>query len=433
MKHAVVFGLVLILAQSLISAPLVFVREDGNDSSNGLSWAEAKATIPAALNIADAGGEVRVSNGTYIVTAPITVATNVWLHSVNGPELTTLDAANATNALIYVNHADATVAGFTFKNVKCGPQRAHAALHLASGTVTNCIIRDNTANTVSPVYVTGGLLIDSVVTNNLVNDYYGAAGLLITGGTVRHCRIVKNTSNNRSSNTAGVQQEGGTVADCFIVGNSGPSMAEGNGNAAAGVRMTGGLLERCVIACNTNTWDGYSAAGGLYVFGSGTVRNCLIAGNRAQRNSTDVAAGLTITASGALVENVTVVDNTNPNSTADGIRIKDGTLRNAIAWNNGADAVDNLNQSGGTVTYSCFPTAVEGDGNHNQAGAPVFRNAAAGDYRLTPEARSCINRGYTASWGPGDKDLAGDKRISGRFCDIGAYEYQYRGTTLVLR
>lgn len=212
MKHVEVFGLVLVLVQSLISAPVAFVSKDGNDANGGTSWADAKATIPAALNIADAGGEVRVSN---------------------------------------------------------------------------CIIRDNTANKVSPVYVTGGLLIDSLMTNNLANAGYnnGIAGLHITGGTVRHCRIVKNTSNNRSSNTAGVQQEGGTVADCFIVGNSGPSMAEGNGNAAAGVRMSGGLMERCSILCNTNTYTSYNPAGGIYVLGNGTVRNCLIAGNQARRST----------------------------------------------------------------------------------------------------------------------------------------------------
>jgi hypothetical protein len=134
-----------------------------------------------------------------------------------------------------------------------------------------------------------------------------------------------------------------------------------------------------------------------------------------------------------VIESVTVVDNHNPNAAADGIRMTAGTLRNVIAWNNGAADADNLNKSGGTATYSCFPTAVEGDGSHNQAGVPVFRNAAAGDYRLTPQALSCINKGYTASWGSGDTDLAGAPRISAKICDIGAYEYPFRGLAFMIR
>ena len=354
-----------------------------------------------------------------------------------GPETTILRCRRTANPRIsgfWIEHEAAVLSGVTIRGANAGDNnRVGAALNLYNGLVTNCIVRDNHGNARPAVHMRGGRLVASVITNNTANGTFGIGGLGIEDGTVSHCRIVRNTTSNNGSYSAGVQQSGGTVADSLIAGNSGPSMAHNSGHAAAGVRFFGGLMERCVISCNTNTSTSSNPAGGIYVLGKATVRNCLIAGNESRNTTTDIAAGLTVTDAGAVIENVTVVDNHNPNAAADGIRIKAGTLRNAIAWNNGAADADNLNRSGGTVTYSCFPTAVEGDGNHNQAGAPVFRNAAAGDYRLTPEARSCINRGYTASWGPGDKDLAGDKRISGRFCDIGAYEYQYRGTTLVLR
>ena len=354
-----------------------------------------------------------------------------------GPETTILRCRRTANPRIsgfWVDDAAAVLSGVTIRGANAGNSyRVGSALNLYNGLVTNCIVRNNHGSVRPAVHMRGGRLVASVITNNTANGTFGIGGLGIEDGTVSHCRIVRNTTSNNGSYSAGVQQSGGTVADSLIAGNSGPSMAHNSGHAAAGVRFFGGLMERCVISCNTNTSTSSNPAGGIYVLGKATVRNCLIAGNESRNTTTDIAAGLTVTDAGAVIENVTVVDNHNPNAAADGIRIKAGTLRNAIAWNNGAADADNLNRSGGTVTYSCFPTAVEGDGNHNQAGAPVFRNAAAGDYRLTPEARSCINRGYTASWGPGDKDLAGDKRISGRFCDIGAYEYQYRGTTLVLR
>jgi hypothetical protein len=354
-----------------------------------------------------------------------------------GPEATILRCRKTASTRIsgfWVDHAAAVLSGVTIRGGNAGTDsRVGAALNLYAGLVTNCIMRDNQGSARPPVHIRGGLLADSVITNNTANANYGIGGLGIEGGAARHCRIVHNKATTDGCSTPGVQQSGGTVADSLIVGNSGSCYLVNSGHAAGGVRMSGGLIERCSILCNTNTSNANSPAGGIYVLGSGTVRNCLIAGNQARRSSTDVAAGLTVTASGAVIESVTVVDNHNPNAAADGIRMTAGTLRNVIAWNNGAADADNLNKSGGTATYSCFPTAVEGDGSHNQAGVPVFRNAAAGDYRLTPQALSCINKGYTASWGSGDTDLAGAPRISAKICDIGAYEYPFRGLAFMIR
>ena len=59
-----------------------------------------------------------------------------------------------------------------------------------------------------------------------------------------------------------------------------------------------------------------------------------------------------------------------------------------------ADA-DNLNRSGGT-NYSCFPPP-RATATTTRRERRSSATRPPGDYCLTPEARSCINRGYTAS------------------------------------
>ncbi len=64
------------------------------------------------------------------------------------------------------------------------------------------------------------------------------------------------------------------------------------------------------------------------------------------------------------------------------------------------------------------------------AADPLFRDIAAGDYRLCRES-PCVNMGY----GPATVafDLAGMKRVSGGRLDVGCYEFQENGLFLYLK
>lgn len=57
-----------------------------------------------------------------------------------------------------------------------------------------------------------------------------------------------------------------------------------------------------------------------------------------------------------------------------------------------------------------------------------------GDYRLE-SGSPCINAGVNLDWMDDAKDLAGRERIDplSRKVDVGAYEYQYAGTTILIR
>ena len=343
---------------------VLYVATNGvDDAAHGLTPESPLRTPQVAIDRIGTTGVVFLAEGLYEPTNAVNaclVITNAVKVYGAGRDKTIISLARQTNIRgAHLDNSEALLSGVTIRDARL----TKSILGSAAGGV--CITSK------------GGLLIDSTVTNNLADVSNGIGGLQIAGGAARHCRIVNNRTGQQASNTAGVQQSGGTVADSLIAGNSGPSMANGSGITAAGVRFFGGLMERCIITCNTNTCSSYGAGGGVCMLGAATLRNCLVAGNRAV-NSADSsyrsAAGLTINNANALAENVTVADNVNLNSVWDGVLIASGTLRNAVVARNGLSALDaDLTRIGGTVTYSLFK---ESDGSKRATArttAPAMR------------------------------------------------------------
>ena len=48
-----------------VGVPVIYVKESGNDNNDGLSWANPKKTISAAIEASSYGGEIWVMNGSY--------------------------------------------------------------------------------------------------------------------------------------------------------------------------------------------------------------------------------------------------------------------------------------------------------------------------------------------------------------------------------
>ena len=63
-----IFGILLIAAASYSADKTYMVSTYGDDANNGLSWATAKRTIQAAMNLAGAGDNIWVAEGTYYPT-----------------------------------------------------------------------------------------------------------------------------------------------------------------------------------------------------------------------------------------------------------------------------------------------------------------------------------------------------------------------------
>jgi hypothetical protein len=143
---------------------------------------------------------------------------------------------------------------------------------------------------------TGGLKIggpDTVVSNCVIVGNYGwetAGGVYMTGGLMVNSMIISNTfAGAVNSGGGGVGMiNGGRMRNCLVAGNS--SLA--GGTTAGGVYLYsigngGGFVESCTIVSNV----AYSKGGGLYLNQTNSyVTNCIVYGNTASAGSdkTDV-------------------------------------------------------------------------------------------------------------------------------------------------
>lgn len=147
-----------------------YVSVDGNDDTNdGRTPKTAFRTVQKALD--EASSEevttVLVGPGTYISTVPLTDAEKnsngkqdksvmaftfdkpVHLIAADGPAVTFLDAGtDISRAFGTMTHADALIAGFTFKNGKNYEKAKQSGLTASNGVVSNCVfsVRSNWAN-----------------------------------------------------------------------------------------------------------------------------------------------------------------------------------------------------------------------------------------------------------------------------------------------
>ena len=130
---------VLILTTSVSAKTNYVSATSGNDANNGLSWATAKQTIQAAVNVAVDGDTVLVSNGVYHVSSQITVTKGVTVRGTSREAV--VDGGGVTRCL-YVSHALATLDSLTIQR---GSSDQGAGVYCSGGTIQNCTVTANNA------------------------------------------------------------------------------------------------------------------------------------------------------------------------------------------------------------------------------------------------------------------------------------------------
>ncbi len=363
-----------------------FVAKFGSNTPPYDTWGKAATTILPAIYAAAVGDLVLVSNGVYSVTTNGYIAVidkAITMRSLNGPEVTIIDPlvgtiSTARNTLsLTAAAAGAIVDGFTLQGTyDRRTQYADKAVIVRAGTMTNCVIRNNTVTSgTGGVEVSGtGRLVDCVVTNNLCTEW----------------------------------QQG-----------------QGGGVYLAGANA---IVERCVIGGNeSQTWVG---GGGVYMT-AGTLRNSLVVNNRAsyyplnRDPETYFGKGAGVRMTGGRIENCTISGNTAVDKGA-GVYMTAGSVSNSVIWFNTASAridasVEDFFSSGGVKGRNCYPAAT---GAGNVAGDPYFANAAGGDYTLLPGS-PCLDAAGTLVTFANDRN--GTARPLGAAWDIGAYEMPAAG------
>jgi hypothetical protein len=408
----VAFGFLMMMSAGVALAATRYVVPPGGGhvpTSPYTNWVDAATNLHDVMAVTVGGDTVLVTNGVYTLTNQISITTNITLRSENNG---TNDAINTiingdnyagkpvTNRCFTLSHSNAVVEGFTITNGFAMGDGGGVNITSSGGTLRNCLVIGNTSSNGSGggggVYATGA---KSVVTNCdvIANAAKLPAGTVSTGG-------------------GGLMLASGAQAwNSRIMYNQSPLSSSSGGGAFL---SSGGSLVNCTIMNNTNL-AGYGG-GGVWVMGAGnTLRNCLITGNNkgAQNNG----AGVGTHGGGAVIENCTIVGNS-----GDGIGASNWACayicRNTIAYYNGLADMTTFTGGGTLVASNCCmsSTGKVTSGSANITGAPAFMQRASGDYRLAPWSRG-VDAGLTLSWMSTATDLAGNPRIS-TLPDMGAYE-----------
>lgn len=404
------------------------------------NWLTAATNIQDAIDVANAGDFIVVSNGIYktggravygIATNRVTVDKAVTVQSVNGPGSTTIAgfttaASDYQIRCVYLTNGT-TLVGFTLTNGAC--RHSGNVLQEESGggawcegsgaIISNCVLAGNTA----PGYGGGafqGTLVYCVFTNN--NGGFGGAAC---SNILINCMLTKNIANQQNYNSGGGAFYC-TLSNCLVVGN----VCNG-GRGGGGAYFS--TLTACVISNNATV----GGNGGGVCFG--LINNCLISSNRASSfgggacsntlNNCVVKNNLANTSGGgtyfSTLLNCTVVSNT---ASLSGAGIYGGALTNCILYYNFSLKSPNfLNDFTSTISY-CDTTPLATNGVGNITNEPIFVNLAAGDFHLQSNS-PCINSGNNA-YVTATNDLDGNPRISGGTVDIGAYEFQSPSSVL---
>jgi hypothetical protein len=346
------------------------------------NWDTAAHVIQDAIDAADPGDTVNVTNGVYFIggrsvtntsdstTNRIAITKPLTIQSVNGPGVTTIQGnpdpgvtnLNTGVRCVYMT-SNSVLSGFT---IAYGTAQIGGGVFCQNPTnsiLSNCVIIANYAQLWGGGVIFGTLN-DCLVASNSASEGGGAFWT-----SMRHCTI---TGNSTGPGTSGA--------------------AEGDYYTAQYYGLPPGTLDNCTIVGNIG--------GGAY---RAVLNNCILTGN-------DIACG------DSRLLNCTVVSNS--------VGAAASFCTNSIVYYNINADHYTLNGSG-FFMYCCTTSdqALDSIYNHgNITNEPVFVDAAAGNFRLAPTS-PCINSGNPADFGL-TNDFDGNPRVVGGTVDIGAFEYQ---------
>jgi hypothetical protein len=461
-----IFSLALGLLLTGITAPAAtrYVwQESPSPGPPFATWSTAAHIIQDAVEAAQPGDTVRVTNGVYdrvIISKAITV------ESVMGSEVTVIDGGGAGRCATL--ETNTVLRGFTLRN-----GRATEGGGVYGGTLYNCTLSGNSVDGFHPY---GGGAFGSTLYQCRLNDNAASAtsgerssagggaygsrlfGCILAtnrvtasgkdgdagGGGAAECTLFDCTLTGNSASVSGDESgaEGGgawdcTLHRCILVGNVTSATSEsGQQNGASGGGASGSTLYDCLLDANVasvSSEDQGAAGGGA---SSSALVRCTLSGNRVVATDED-SGGDGGGAYWSTLTNCTLMGNSASfhgggayygilnNCTLTGNSALSGgggayyaTLQNCILYFNTASSGSNY--VGGTLN-SCCTTPLPAGGVGNITDDPLFVDRLNGNLHLQSNS-PCINAGNN-DFITTPVDLDGNERIVGGLVDMGAYEW----------
>ncbi len=228
-----------------------YVSPGGTHTPPFTSLATAANDIQSAVNVSVNGDLILVDDGTYILSANISITKAVTVRSINGYTAAIIDGNNAVRC-IYLSKEDAVVDGFNIIN-GYNPGSFGGGVDISNGgTVQNCLIENNQARDGGGVAVDNkGYVLNCIIRNNEANNNsgagYGGGVRLLNNGEIRNCLIYGNTSVKYGG---GINiWNGGKVYNCTVTDNTAPY--------GAGIRTrNNSLIKNTILYFNNgNNWE----------------------------------------------------------------------------------------------------------------------------------------------------------------------------------
>ena len=445
------------------------------------SWSNAATNIQTAVDAANDGETIWVSNGIYKATGAgklflgtnmVYLEKNRKLLSVNGPEVTILDGGypELTNRPVCLNSTGSVLSGFSVVN-GCLSRGGGVLIGSYGGMVSNCMVYSNIS---APVMASeGGGGIASSTTDGYTGYFYNCSvygntaiisnsggGAWFRGSVVlSDCEFYTNRCLSGSQQGGGCYIRGDVKMNRCVFSNNYAELSSGGGvyiyvgkliaegctfvnnsaNSGGGIFTrainTDTIISNCLISGNTAF--GAAGGGGVSMDGAGRIVGCLIASNRVTTNSSSsVGGGIKINSANAVCESCTVVDNSVNGGSGGGIHMSAaGQVINTVIYGNTAPTGPEWYPAGvGSFSNCCTANTNGMNGSGNIAADPKFVDAAAGNYRL-PASSPCVNAGLNQDWMIAGVDKDGRPRLDRfvKLVDIGCYEHQFQGVMFLIK